>query len=110
MLKLTSLAVGLLSAMALLPASPAMAATSNPASSLTPAGDLHAQVILKIGPQYRRGDDRGYSRWEIERQRRLEWQREREARGRWRSGYNDRGRYDRGYRRDDERGYDRNYR
>lgn len=103
MSKLTSLAVGLLSAIAILPASSAMAATSNPASSLTPAGDLHAQVIVKIGPQYRRGYDRGYSRWEIERQRRLEWQREREARARWRLRYDDRGRYDRGYRRDDYR-------
>jgi hypothetical protein len=107
MSKLTSLAVGLLSALAIVPASSAMAATSNPTHNLTPAGDLHAQVIFKIGPQYReRGYDRGYSRWEIERQRRLEWEREREARARWRSGYYDRGRYDRGYRRD----YDRDYR
>jgi Ni/Co efflux regulator RcnB len=97
MSKLTSLAVGLLTAMAIVPAAQAMAATSNPASaSQQPAGDLHAQVILKIGPQDR---DRGnYSNWREERlRRRLEWEREREARARWRSDE----RRDRYYRHDD---------
>jgi hypothetical protein len=105
MSKFTSLAVGFLSAIAILPTSQAMAASSTSATSPTPSGDLHAQVIFKIGPQYRgRGYDRGYSRWEIQRQRRLEWQREREARARWRSGY-DRDRDYRGYRRDNDRDY-----
>jgi hypothetical protein len=89
--------------MAILPATQAMAATSNPVNSPTPTADLHAQVILKIGPQ---GRDRGYSNWEADRyRRRLEWAREREARARWRSGSNPRDRYyrnsDRDYRRDD---------
>jgi hypothetical protein len=103
MSKLTSLAVGLLTAMAILPAAQAMAATNNPVTSPTPTDDLHAQVILKIGPQ---GRDRGYySNWEADRyRRRLEWQREREARARWRSGDYPRDRYyrnsDRDYRRD----------
>jgi hypothetical protein len=92
MSKLTSLAIGLISAIAILPASEAMAATSNPASaSPEPAGNLQAQVIFKIGPQYH---DRGYGRrgyysdWEYDRyRRRLEWAREREARARWRERF-----------------------
>jgi hypothetical protein len=106
MSKITTLAIGLLGAIAILPASQAMAATSNPASVVQqPAGDLHAQVILKIGP----GRDRGYySNWEADRdRRRLEWQREREARSRWGRGYYEpRDRYYRG----DDRGYRRDYR
>lgn len=104
MSKLTSLAIGLLSAVAIFPATQAMAATSKSTTIDNPAGDLHAQVILKISPQYR---DRGYySNWEGDRyRRRLEWERERESR--WRSGYyypraryyGDRDRY-RDYRRD----------
>jgi hypothetical protein len=105
MSKLTTLAVGLLSTIAIFPATQAMAATGNTtASSQLPAADLHAQVILRVGPQ---GRDRGYySNWEADRyRRRLEWQREREARSRWGRGYYEpRGRY---YRPDD---YHRDYR
>lgn len=106
MSKLTSLAIGLLSAIAILPASEAMAASSNPSSaSPEPAGNLQAQVIFKVGPQYheRRDYDRGYySNWEHDRyRRRLEWAREREARARWRERY---------YRDRDYRRYDRDYR
>jgi hypothetical protein len=104
MSKLTSLAIGLLSTVAILPASQAMAATSNTSAAIqTPSADLHAQVIVKIGTSDYRY--RGYySSWETERRlRRLEWEREREARARWRSGYY-RGSYDRDcdreYRRD----------
>ncbi|WP_373542537.1 hypothetical protein [Chamaesiphon sp.] len=84
MSKLTSLAIGLLTAVAIFPTTSAMAATSKAATIAKPAGDLHAQVIFKIGPRYR---DRGYySDWERERfRRRLEWHREREAR--WRSRF-----------------------
>jgi hypothetical protein len=105
MSKLTSIAIGVLSAIAILPASGAMAATSNPASATSePAENLQAQVIFKVGPQYR---DRGYySNWESDRyRRRLEWAREREARARWRDRYY-RDRYDRYY----DRGYRRDYR
>jgi hypothetical protein len=107
MSKLTTIAIGFLSAIALLPASQAMAATGNPAEPAVrqPAEDLHAQVILKVGP----GRDRGYySNWEADRyRRRLEWQREREARARWgRGDYYPRDRY---YRPSD-RGYYRDYR
>jgi hypothetical protein len=83
MSKLTSLAIGLLSAVAIFPATQAMAATNKSATIDNPAGDLHAQVIFKVGPQYR---DRGYySNWEGDRYRRREWERDREYR--WRSGY-----------------------
>ncbi len=105
MSKLTSLAIGVLSAIAIAPASPAMAATSNPSAAVQqPAGDLHAQVIFKIGtPYYQRGY---YSNWEYDRyRRRLEWEREREARWRSRSDY-PRDRYYRDY----DRGYYRDYR
>jgi hypothetical protein len=101
MSKLTSIAIGLLTAVAIVPTSQAMAATSNTPAIPQPAGDLHAQVILKIGPQIRR--EPGYnSGWREDRIRqRLDRSREREARARWeaeraRSRQYDR-RYDRGY-------------
>ena len=105
MSKLTSLAIGLLSAIAMFPATQAMAATNKSAVVDRPAGDLHAQVIFKIGPQYR---DRGYySNWEGDRYRRRQWERDREAR--WRSeSYYPRDRY---YgNRDRYRDYHRDYR
>jgi hypothetical protein len=106
MSKLTTLAIGLLGAIAIFPASPAMAATGSPEPTIKqPAGDLHAQVILKVGPNTNRGY---YSNWEADRyRRRLEWQREREARARWGRGYYyPRDRYYRPY----GRGYYRDYR
>ncbi len=94
MLKLTSLALGLLTVMAIAPASQA-ATNINPLSFQTPASDLHSQVIIKLGgqSQYHRGD--------AERRRELEREREREAaaRRRYRSygnreyRGNDRGEY-----------------
>jgi hypothetical protein len=73
MVKLTSLALGLLTVIAIAPAAQA-ATTSNPLSIQKPAGDLHSQVIIKLGgqPQY-------YHRGEAERRRELEREREREA-------------------------------
>jgi hypothetical protein len=72
MLKLTSLVLGLLTVMAIAPASQA-ATTSNPLSIQKPAGDLHSQVIIKLGgqPEY-------HHRGEAERRRELERERERE--------------------------------
>ena len=92
MLKLTSLAIGLLTVITMAPRSEAMTANDHPAASERPAANLHSQVILKIG-------DRGYSRGSnYQRRRELELQREREAARRRQS----RGRYDRNgqYRRD----------
>ena len=75
MLKLTSLALGLLTIIALAPASQA-ATNVNPLSLQKPAGDLHAQVIIKLGGEAGR-------RRELERERevarRRELEREREA-------------------------------
>ncbi|WP_310482510.1 hypothetical protein [Chamaesiphon sp. VAR_48_metabat_403] len=82
MSKFTSIVIGLLSAVAILPASQVMAATSNTPVAQQPSGDLHAQVILKLGPQYRR--DQGYnSNVRQDRlRRRIDRAQEREARAR----------------------------
>jgi hypothetical protein len=98
MSKLTSIAIGLLTAVAILPASQAMAATSNASSAIQqPAGDLHAQVIFKIGPQIRR-EPVYNSGWREQRLRnRLDRAREREARARWEADRARSRQYDRRY-------------
>jgi hypothetical protein len=72
MLKFTPLALGLLTVIAIAPASQA-ATTLHPVSLQQPTGDLHSQVILKIGgqPEY-------HHREEAARRRELERERERE--------------------------------
>jgi hypothetical protein len=87
MLKLTSLAIGLLTVVSMAPKSEAMSVTAAPLSLQQPAGDLHAQVIFKIGGQqdYRR-------RMNLQRRRELELQREREREAR-RRNYRNRGEY-----------------
>ena len=74
MLKLTSLALGLLTVIAIAPKSEAMSANNVQSSLQQPAGDLHAQVIFKIGtPEYRRREAqrrREMERREAERRRR----------------------------------------
>lgn len=111
MSKLTSLAIGLLTAMAIFPAAQAMAASNTTSTLPAPSADLHAQVIFKIGPQYRRGYD--YNS-DSDRYRRAEWERKREARDRWKSDYRrddrDYRRDNRDYRRDDRRDYRHDYR
>ncbi|WP_373543033.1 hypothetical protein [Chamaesiphon sp.] len=89
MLKLTSLALGLLTVLTIAPTSEAIAATNyvSPLSLQQPAADLRAQVIFRIGtPQYR------YRQAELRRER---------ARARARR---------RDDRRDARRDYRRNYR
>jgi hypothetical protein len=61
MLKLTALALGLLTVIAIAPASQA-ATTVNPVSLHQAAGDLHAQVIVKIGEQGQHKERREYDR------------------------------------------------
>jgi hypothetical protein len=74
MLKLTSLAIGLLSIIAIAPQSEAMTANAAPASIERSANNLHSQIILKVGDR-----NRGYSRGGIsQRRRELELRRERE--------------------------------
>lgn len=103
MSKLTSIVIGLLTAVTILPASPAMAATNTTPVALQPSEDLHAQVILKIGSQDRR--DRGSnSTWRENRLRqRIERAQEREARARWQAERLRSRQYDRRY----DRRYDR---
>ncbi len=83
MSKLTSIAIALLTAVTILPASPGMAATNITPAAQQPSENLHAQVILKIGSQDRQ--DRVYnSTWREDRlRRRLDRAQEREARARW---------------------------
>jgi hypothetical protein len=99
MSKFTSIVIGLLTAVAILPASQVMAATSTNPVVQQPSGDLHAQVILKVGPQYRR--DRGYnsSVREERLRRRLDRVQEREARARQEAERLRSRRYDRRYNR-----------
>jgi hypothetical protein len=95
MLKLTSLAIGFLTVIAMAPTSEAMA-TNTPAVSISqPAANLQSQVILKIGDR-----DRGYSRGSIlQRRREQELRRERQARRRERARRRDERSYNE-YRRD----------
>jgi hypothetical protein len=53
MLKLTSLAIGLLTVISMAPSAEAMAATAPAVSISQPAANLHSQVILKIGDRDR---------------------------------------------------------
>jgi hypothetical protein len=85
MLKLTSLALGLLTVITIAPKSEAMSANVSPLSLQQPAGNLHSQVIIKLGGQPER-----YDRAEI---RRRELEREREA-ARRRHQYHSHNRYD----------------
>jgi hypothetical protein len=83
MLKLlTPLTIGLLTVIAIAPKSEAMTANVSPLSLRQPAGDLHAQVIIKVGgqPEYsRRGD--------VDRRRQRELEREQEVARRRREYY-----------------------
>jgi hypothetical protein len=88
MLKITSLALGLLTVISIAPNSEAMTAKIDPVTLDRSTANLHSQVILKIGGQ---GNSRRIEmrrRRELQRQRELEAQRRRQSR-----------RYDR-YRRD----------
>jgi hypothetical protein len=95
MLKLTSLAIGLLTVISMAPTAEAMTAKVYPVSISQPAANLQSQVILKIGDR-----DRGYSRWSIlQRRRDQELRRERQARRRERARRRDERSYNQ-YRRD----------
>jgi hypothetical protein len=67
MLKFTSLAIGLLTVLAIAPKSEAMTATINSPSLHQPTGDLHAQLIIKIGDTST--NNHRYSDYEYERER-----------------------------------------
>jgi hypothetical protein len=82
MLKLTSLAIGLLTVIAIAPKAEAITANSQPVSLERSTANLHSQVILKVGDRNRRYNrERGYARGSILQQRRdLERQREADRR------------------------------
>ncbi|AFY94727.1 hypothetical protein [Chamaesiphon minutus] len=95
MLKLTSVAIGLLTVIAIAPKSEAITANVSPVSISQPAANFHSQVILKIGDRHR-----GYSRGNmLQRRREQELQRERQARRRERARRRDERSYGE-YRRD----------
>ncbi|WP_309738405.1 hypothetical protein [Chamaesiphon sp. OTE_20_metabat_361] len=73
--KLTALAIALLTVMSIAPKSHAMSTTDSAVSARQPAGDLHAQLIIKIG-----GNDRSYR--DDDRYRQIEREREAELRRR----------------------------
>lgn len=95
MSKITSIAVGLFTAISIVPATGAMAAIPNAPAIHQPSENLHAQVILKIGPQIRRAPAPYYRQDakrldRLERRARVREARASEARARWeaeRSGY-----------------------
>jgi hypothetical protein len=111
MSKLTALAIALLTVISIAPESQAMSTNASPIAVKQPAGDLQAQLIIKIGgnsdrPYY--GDDR---RREDDYYRRLEQEREAERRRRefYAQRRHDRRRYHR--EREEYRGdYHREYR
>jgi hypothetical protein len=97
MLKLTSLAIGLLTAISLAPAAQAMNASGNTPATHQASENLHAQIIIKVNPQIGGGHDYDrdryeHDRYERERAERHHRRREelarreheaREARARW---------------------------
>jgi hypothetical protein len=93
MLKLMSLAIGLLTIVSMTPKSEAMSANIQPSSLQQPATNLHSQIIFRIG-------DRGYTRrqeWQYRRDLKMQQRRERRQ-------YSREGRYSRdgGYNRNSE--------
>jgi hypothetical protein len=95
MFKLTSLAIGLLTAISLAPAAQAMNASGNTPATHQASENLHAQIIIKVNPQIGGGHDHDryeHDRYERERAERHHRRREelarreheaREARARW---------------------------
>jgi hypothetical protein len=89
MLKLTSLALGLLTVISLAPSAQAIPIDVSILAIQRPQGDLQSQVILNVNPQVRQesahrygGDGGKYYRQESERHRQLELAREREEQAR----------------------------
>jgi hypothetical protein len=78
MLKLTSLGIGLLTVISMVPAAQALPIQNSNSDLHRLEGDLHSQIILNVNPQIRREQEYHY-RWEAARRRQLELEREREA-------------------------------
>jgi hypothetical protein len=120
MLKFTSLAIGLLTAISIVPAAQARPVyDSTPVIIQQPTRSTSPQVIV-VTPQTSR-DSEYHQGWTADRRRQWEVAREREARARWElahsrrhhygrnhNSYNDRDRYSE-YRRDNNSSNDRSY-
>jgi hypothetical protein len=78
MLKLTSLAIGLLTAISLAPAAQAINASGNIPTTRQASENLHAQIIIKVNPQI--GGGSGHERYEHDRYERDRYERERAER------------------------------
>ncbi len=106
MLKFTSLAVGILTAISIVPAAQARPIYDNPPVIIQqPARSTTPQVIV-VTPQTRQNVDYRQG-WTADRYRQMELVREREARARWESAHFRHGRYDRHHRSYNDR-YDYN--
>jgi hypothetical protein len=97
MLKFTSLAVGLLTAISIVPAAQARPIYDNTPVIIQQSRDIRTPVVVKVIPQTRQ--DSGYRQgWKADRYRQIELVREREARARWEAAHSRHGRYDRHHR------------
>ncbi len=82
MLKLTSLAIGLLTAISLAPAAQAMNASGNTPATHKASENLHAQIIIKVNPQIGGGYGHDYEHDRYERERHDRYEHERAERHR----------------------------
>jgi hypothetical protein len=85
MSKFTALAIGILSVISIVPTAQAATSTSDRVNIHRPTGDLHAQVIIRLGGPpvpYHRDDFDRRRQWQIEREREADRRREFYARRR----------------------------
>jgi hypothetical protein len=79
MSKFTALAIGILSIISIVPTAQAATSTSDRVNIHRPTGDLHAQVIIRLGGPpvpYHRDDFDRRRQWQIEREREADRRRE----------------------------------
>jgi hypothetical protein len=91
MLKLTPLAIALLTVISIAPQSQALTAGDRSASFQQPAQNLHAQVIIKIGGQTESHSEESERRrrWELEREKEAAWRRHKYYSRRYNRNYNE---------------------
>ena len=103
MLKLTSLALGLLTAISLIPSAQA-SSLPNYAHNNVINANIHSPLIASYSDHEYRQEDEHHHRQEVERRRQLELAREHEAHARWEAAH----RHNKGeYNRDHNGNYDR---
>jgi hypothetical protein len=112
MLKLTSLAIGLLTAISIVPAAQAFPVGNDPYQHHR---DNQSPVVVSVNAPIHRGTEYRPG-WEADRRRQLELVREREARARWEAAHSRHHQYGRDryrsndYHRDNRDSYDNRYR